>query len=108
MTEYNCLDCGNEMEYEGGLFWNNTMTECFYGYKCVNCGSRFEHRLSKEEEEELKKQAEERRRINLESRGKRKLLSFKMDKERQTPEEAVSIISKVTNKLNEMSGGKKE
>lgn len=65
MTEYKCLDCGNEMEYEGGLFWNAAITECFLGYKCVNCGSRFEHRLLKEEEEE-------RRRTNLDSRRKRR------------------------------------
>ena len=56
-TMYKCLDCGNEMKYEGGLLWNATLTECFYGFKCPNCGSSFYHRLTKEEEEELTQRA---------------------------------------------------
>ena len=54
MIEYTCLDCGNEMKNEGGLFWNSALTECFYKFKCINCGSIFEHRLTKEEDDELK------------------------------------------------------
>ena len=57
MTEYKCLDCGNEMEYEGGLLWNESLTKCFYGFKCPNCGSGFMHRLTKEEEDELTQRA---------------------------------------------------
>ena len=61
MTEYKCLDCGDEMKYEGGLFWNEALTKCFWKLKCPNCGSMFCHRLTKEEEESTKKQASERK-----------------------------------------------
>lgn len=61
MTEYTCLDCGNEMEREGGLMWNEALTECFYKFKCPNCGSGFEHRLTKEEEDELKQRGKQRK-----------------------------------------------
>ena len=57
MSEYKCLDCGSEMGYEGGLLWNAALTECFYGFKCPNCGSSFNHRLTKEEEDELTQRA---------------------------------------------------
>lgn len=57
MTDYKCLDCGNEMEYEGGLFWNAALTKCFWKLKCPNCGSTFCHRLTKEEEDESTRRA---------------------------------------------------
>ena len=61
MTEYKCLDCGSDMQYEGGLYWNITLTECFYIFKCTSCGSKFEHRLTKEEEDELKERGRQRK-----------------------------------------------
>lgn len=48
MSRYKCLDCSSDMEYEQGLYWNNTLTECFYKFNCPKCGSKFEHRLTKE------------------------------------------------------------
>ena len=57
MSGYKCPDCGSKMEYEGGLLWNEALTECFYRFKCPNCGSGFMHRLTKEEEDELNERA---------------------------------------------------
>ena len=61
MTEYKCLDCGSDMQYECGLIWNSTLTDCFYKFKCSSCGSKFEHRLTKEEEDELKERGKQRK-----------------------------------------------
>lgn len=60
MNKYKCLDCGDKMEYEGGLFWNEALTKCFWKLKCPNCGSTFCHRLTKEEEDELKERGKQR------------------------------------------------
>lgn len=55
-----CSDCSSVMESSGGLFWNSTLTECFWKYKCPGCGSEFSHRLTKEEEEESKRRGRAR------------------------------------------------
>ena len=60
MKNYKCLDCGSDMEYEGGLIWNSILTKCYYKFKCLNCGSKFEHRLTMEEEKELTERGKQR------------------------------------------------
>ena len=58
--EYKCPDCGTLMENRLGLFWDSSVTKCYFKYGCPNCGSEFTHRLSKEEEAEVKRTAEAR------------------------------------------------
>jgi len=87
MTEYKCLDCGNKMEYEGGLLWNASLTECFYGFKCPNCGSSFNHRLTKEEEDESMEWAKREKEENIKT------------KQKENEKETFSLLSLFTPKI---------
>jgi len=49
-----CPDCGMLMERDGHLWWNSDLTKCYFAFNCPKCGAIFKHRLSKEEEVELK------------------------------------------------------
>ena len=53
MKVYKCLDCGSDMLCEKLPLWNEKETKWYYVFKCSSCGSEFNHRLTKEEEEEM-------------------------------------------------------
>lgn len=70
--EYKCPDCGTLMEYRQGLFWDSTVTKCYFKYDCPNCGSTFDHRLSEDEEAEMRRYAKERRIVEESMKQKEK------------------------------------
>ena len=54
-TKYKCLDCGGDMAQEAMPLCDVDKSEMYRVFKCSKCGSEFNHRLTKEERDEMEK-----------------------------------------------------